>query len=228
MQYLYLGLFIVITGLHLYASLKKNDGLRAITKGLILMMILGFYLESLHAGNLFGLPLSTAEMSWLLVIALMFSWLGDMLLIGKGLKWFVPGGIAFMVSHAFFIATYAQFIDFSKIPLWLIIVPAVVFATVVTILFTKLRQYLKPGLFIPMFFYLLLNGGMNCFALYRLFAAPSLGTILTAVGAVLFFISDCTLFFVRFNKDCRIKSHFPVMLTYSVGEFLIVLGLILA
>ena len=32
---------------------------------------------------------------------------------------------------------------------------------------------------------------------------------------------------VRFKKDSRLKTHFVVMLTYSLGEFLIILGLIL-
>jgi hypothetical protein len=52
-------------------------------------------------------------------------------------------------------------------------------------------------------------------------------SVITALGALLFYISDTALFFVRFNKDSRLKTHFPVMLTYSLGEFLIVLGLIL-
>ena len=43
---------------------------------------------------------------------------------------------------------------------------------------------------------------------------------------LLFFISDSTLFFVRFKKDGRLKTHFWVMLTYSIGELLIVSGLI--
>ena len=51
--------------------------------------------------------------------------------------------------------------------------------------------------------------------------------LITGIGALLFFISDCTLFFVRFDKKFPIKSHFTVMLTYSVGEFLIALGFML-
>ena len=51
--------------------------------------------------------------------------------------------------------------------------------------------------------------------------------IITCIGAILFFISDSSLFFVRFKKDCLLKTHFLVMLTYSIGEFLIVLGLII-
>ena len=54
----------------------------------------------------------------------------------------------------------------------------------------------------------------------------TLPAIVTMVGAALFFVSDSSLFFVRFKKDSRLKTHFLVMLTYSIGEFLIVLGLL--
>ena len=73
----------------------------------------------------------------------------------------------------------------------------------------------------------MINGAMNCFAIFRYLSDPSLAGIVTVIGAVLFFISDSSLFFVRFNKNSRMKTHFIVMLTYSIGEFLIVLGLIL-
>ena len=77
-----------------------------------------------------------------------------------------------------------------------------------------------------MLFYLILNGMMNCFAWFRALTMGGAAGIVTAVGALLFFISDSSLFFVRFHKDSRLKTHFLVMLTYSLGEFLIVLGLI--
>ena len=53
-------------------------------------------------------------------------------------------------------------------------------------------------------------------------ALPCLATVVTFIGAVLFFASDSTLFFVRFKKDGLLKTHFLVMLTYILGEFLIV------
>ena len=83
----------------------------------------------------------------------------------------------------------------------------------------------KP-LFYPMLLYLLINGTMNCFALFRLISLPCIATVITCIGAFLFFISDSTLFFVRFKKDGRIKTHFWVMLTYSIGELLIIIGLL--
>ena len=75
--------------------------------------------------------------------------------------------------------------------------------------------------------YLLANSAMNCFALYQLVSLPCLATAVTFIGAVLFFISDSTLFYVRFKKDGRLKTHFIVMLTYILAEFLIVEGFVL-
>ncbi|MCR4594307.1 MAG: lysoplasmalogenase [Clostridiales bacterium] len=214
MKYVFLAVFIISTAVHLYASFKKNTKLRNITKPFILLSLLGFYL------------LSAANIYIAIVLALIFSWIGDVLLIPKGVKWFTAGGIAFMISHAFFIAGYCNEIKFASIPIVLIILLGVFFAVTVAFIFSKLKPHLPKALFYPMFLYLLINGAMNCFAIFRLVSDPTPATITTAIGAALFFVSDTSLFFVRFNKESRLKTHFLVMLTYSIGEFLIVLGLI--
>ena len=214
MNYIFLAVFFVSTVIHLYASYKNDKKLRNITKPFILLALLGFY------------ALSARTVYWEIILALFFSWLGDVLLIPKGTKWFTAGGIAFMISHIFFILGYSREIDFSAIPLVLIILLAVFFAATVTFIFSKLKKHLPKALFYPMFLYLLINGAMNCFAIFRLVSNPTAATAITALGAALFFISDTSLFFVRFNKESRMKSHFIVMLTYSVGELLIVLGLL--
>ncbi len=214
MNYAFLSVFLVSTCIHLFASFKKNTKLRNVTKPFILLSLLGFYV------------LTALNVYWEIILALFFSWLGDVLLIPKGTKWFTAGGIAFMISHAFFIAGYCREIVFSSIPLVLIIALSVFFAVTVGFIFSKLKAHLPKALFYPMFLYLLINGAMNCFAIFRLVSNPSPATVITAVGAALFFVSDTSLFFVRFNKESRLKSHFVVMLTYSVGELLIVWGLL--
>lgn len=220
--WLYFAIFVVFTALHLYGSFIKKDGLRAPTKPLILLAILGMYLEWMHYHGV--------EPSALVVFALVTSWLGDVLLIPKGVKWFTAGGITFGISHILFIHAYVESgVVFAKVPLIFKILLPVVYAVVVTYLFSKLKKSLPKPLFYPMYVYLLTNGAMNVFAWFRLLSGSctALSGLITGLGALLFFISDSTLFFVRFDKNCRIKSHFAVMLTYSVGEFLIVLGLML-
>lgn len=215
MQYIYLAIFIIFTSLHLYASYKNNQHFRDVTKTVILLSVLGFYLESVDSPSI------------LIALALVFSWIGDVLLIPKGLKWFISGGIAFMASHMLFVFGYKELFSFNDVPVFVLIICAASFIAAVTIIFIKLTKYLKKALIAPMFLYLLINGCMNCFAIFRHYALKDIGSMITVIGALLFFISDTSLFFVRFNKESKMKSHFLVMSTYSLGEFLIVLGLIL-
>ncbi len=215
LQYPMLAMFVLATVVHLNASLKQNKMLRNKTKPFILIGLMGFYLGSAD-------PVILS-----VVLALFFSWLGDMLLIPKGMKWFVAGGIAFMISHAFFILSYVQDTDFASVQKVTLFLLPLLFVTASLIIFKYLRPHLPKGLFWPMLFYLILNGAMNCFAWFRASTAGRAAGIITAIGALLFFISDSSLFFVRFNKESRLKTHFLVMLTYSLGEFLIILGLIM-
>lgn len=214
MKYVFLAVFVIATAIHLYASLQQDKKLRNMTKPFILLSLLGFYL------------LAAKTPSTFIILALIFSWIGDVLLMPKGVKWFTAGGISFMVSHVFFILGYLKDISFSAISPVLVILLAVFFIAVVSYIFSKLKSHLPKALFYPMFLYLLINGAMNCFAIFRWVSFPCAATLTTAVGAALFFISDSSLFFVRFNKESRLKTHFLVMLTYSIGELLIVLGLL--
>lgn len=220
--FLYLAIFLAFTGVHLYASKIRRASLRMATKPVILLAILGMYLEYVHYAG--------ADPSAIVVFALVMSWLGDVLLIPDGVKWFSAGGVAFLLSHLLFIFAYNESgIVFSAISPAVIVLVSLVYAVTVCLVFAKLRPSLPKGLFYPMFAYLLTNGAMNCFAWFRLFSGScsTLCGLITGIGALLFFISDCTLFFVRFDKKFPIKSHFTVMLTYSVGEFLIALGFML-
>ena len=214
MKHFFLAIFIISAAVHLYASLNKDVKLRNITKPFILLALLAFYICAAGQVRLF------------IVLALLLSWVGDVLLIPKGVKWFTAGGIAFMLGHLFFIFGYSQDIDFGSVSIAAVIILALFFICTVCCIFFKLKPHLPRLLFYPMFLYLLLNGAMNCFAIFRLMSVPCTGTLITCIGAILFFISDSSLFFVRFKKDGRLQTHFLVMLTYSLGELLIILGLL--
>ena len=135
MKYVFLAVFLVSTAVHLYASLRKDTRLRNMTKPFILLSLLGFYV------------LAARSVSAAVVLALLFSWLGDVLLIPKGIKWFTAGGIAFMISHAFFVAAYTKDVVFSRIPVFLIVLLAVFFAAAVAFIFSKLKPHLPKALF---------------------------------------------------------------------------------
>lgn len=215
MNIFFLAVFAISSIIHLYASLKSNKKLRAYTKGFILIGLLGWYC------------CVASPVLCIVVAAIATSWLGDVLLIPHGTKWFTAGGISFLASHLCFAFAYMANINFAVIPVWAIIAIALVYFTIACFVFKGLRPHLPKALFYPMFVYLLANGTMNCFAFYQLLSVPCTATIITFIGAVLFFISDSTLFYVRFKKDSVFKNHFIVMLTYIIAEFLIVWGLVL-
>lgn len=214
MIYCSIIIFIVSAVVHLYASLKRDKVLRNITKPFIVLSLIGVYCFSVD------------KIQATVVLALFFSWLGDVLLMPHGTKWFTAGGISFMISHFFFVISYIPYIDFAKLSPIVIILIAAVFFVMTSFIFTKLKEHLPKALFYPMYLYLLINGAMNCFAIYRLLSNPNVASIITVIGACLFYISDSALFFVRFNKNSRMKTHFVVMLTYTLAELLIVLGFI--
>jgi len=215
MNWLFLGLFIISSTVHLFASAKQNKPLRNVSKPLLLITLLAYYC------------LSVQNPSWLVVSAVMLSWLGDVLLIPHGNKWFTAGGISFMASHVLFILSYCEKYPVFNNPWYIYVIFGVVYTTLVVFIFSKLKPHLPKPLFYPMALYLLINGAMNSFAIFSVFGGANASTIVTMIGAICFFVSDSTLFFVRFKKDCRIRTHFAVMLTYILAEFLIVLGFIL-
>lgn len=215
MKFVFLAVFIVSSVIHLYASFKSNKPLRNKTKPIILLGLLGWYV-------------CCAETTQSIVVAaILTSWLGDVLLIPKGVKWFTAGGISFMVSHFCFMLAYLPHISFASIQHWIIIAAAAVYFAAVSFVFKGLKPHLPKPLFYPMILYLLINGSMNCFAFFQMVSTPCAATIITFIGAVMFFISDSTLFYVRFKKDTVFKNHFIVMLTYIIAEFMIVQGLIM-
>ena len=202
---------------HLYGSWVRKEKIRLITKPMLLLFIVLYYV-------FFGVRVIP-----LLIAALIASWLGDVLLMPHGNAWFTAGGIAFMLAHFLFIAVYVPQVDFSKVN-WFVTIPAaLVYYAISAVIIHCLKPTTPKKMQIPMYIYLLANSTMNVFALMQLISNPCAGSVVAYIGAVLFFISDCTLFLVRYYKkpDIIFKRHFTVMLTYILGEFMITQGMIM-
>ena len=216
MKHIRLVMFGVFSLIHLYDSYLDNSKARKKTKPFLLLFLLLYYIFAANHRN------------YPLIIALFFSWLGDVLLIPKGDKWFVRGGIAFMFSHRFFILAYLAKISLKTIP-WMAVIPAaIVYFGISFIIIKKIKPTTPKSMLLPMYFYLLCNSTMNLFSFIQLLQHRNQGAVLAFIGAMLFFVSDCTLFIVRYGRKPEIiyKKHFTVMLTYLLGEFLIVLGML--
>lgn len=220
MRYIFLALLAVASIIHLIDSWNDESKKRKRTKPFLLIFILLYYI------------FSTDTYSWVLICALITSWIGDVLLMGKGTKWFVSGGISFMLSHFFFIATYSTNV-FSRslegVIWWIVIPAAIIYITISLFIIRALKPTTPKQMLIPMYIYLLCNSTMNIFSLMQLMSFRTPGAVIAYIGAVLFFVSDCTLYLVRYHKNRNIifKRHFTIMLTYILGELLITQGILM-
>lgn len=216
-----LCLLAVVLSVHLYHSWKDDGKKRRYTKPFLLVLIMVYYV------------MSAKEISPWLMAALATSWLGDVLLMGKGDKWFVSGGISFMFSHFLFIVVYALFVvprHFAGVIWPVVTAAAVIYFGTAFFIISRVRENTPKAMLPPMYFYLICNSSMNLFALMQMMTAEySAGSVIAYAGAVLFFISDCTLYIVRYykNPDVIFKRHFTVMLTYVLGELLITQGVLM-
>ena len=219
MSYVFLGLYAAISVIHLIHSWQDNKKKRKYTKPFLLFFLILFAVFY-RPGEV--LPI-------LLLLALVTSWLGDILLIPAGHGWFTAGGISFLLSHIFFILTYAGNILYDKVVWWVLVPVGIVYFVVAFLIIRAVLPTTPKAMIPPMYLYLLANSTMNVFALMQLFSYRSAAAVIAYIGALLFYISDCTLFLVRYYKkdpNLIFKRHFTVMLTYLAGELLIVLGVL--
>ena len=211
-------LFFAASAVHLWDSWKDNGKRRKITKPMLLLTLLAFYC------------CATKQFSWVLAAALLTSWLGDVLLMPSGAKWFVSGGISFLISHLLFIFVYLPQVKAASVIWWILIPAAILYYGVSVKVTLSVKDNMESkAMLAPMILYLLANSTMNLAALTQLMTLRNAGAAVAYAGAVFFFISDCTLYLVRYhtNKNLIFKKHFTVMLTYLLGECLITVGLLM-
>ena len=216
LSYIFLGIFTVAAVLNLLAAGKKNKILFAVTKPMLL--------SALCLYCFFKSPSSPD----LLIIGAFFAcFIGDVLLMLRGEIWFTLGGVSFFAGHALFILVFARAVDFGSLPFAFLIPAALLYAGAAGFVMARAGKNAPKLMRVPVLLYLICNAATNLFALARAAQTPGVWTILAYVGAILFFISDCALFLMRYGNGCKclIKTDFFVMLTYISGVLLIALGL---
>ncbi len=156
---------------------------------------------------------------WLLV-ALAFGLLGDVMLLGDSTARFQAGLAAFLVGHLAYVFCFAALgLDqWSWFYLGVVVMVAALVAT---------RQVLPtvhrsdgPALSVPVAVYMVVISAMTLTAWLT-------GEWLVALGATVFVASDATLAFNRFVLSLS-WARVAIMVTYHLGQALIVLGVLAA
>lgn len=211
------GVLVTASVLHLLSFVIKNTTLKAVTKIFIVPTILTFYL------------LTTKTINWFLFVALVISFIGDIVLIPRDKKVVPMGGYIFLVAHIFLIVCMLTTINYSNINVaWMIVIPIIMAAIAFIFMRLVVYKYLPFSLWWKTCGYLITNGLTCAFAICLCISNPCSNTALIAIGSACFFFSDAVLVYVRLCND----KHYSIwaiviMVTYILAQFLIMYGFII-
>lgn len=217
MGHIFLILFLVFSIIHLIFCFRDDRVGRKRTKPLLIITLLVYYLLSAQGPSL------------LLAVALVMSWIGDILLIKPGEKWLIAGGVSFITTHILLVLFFRRQAELSGQPVVLMIVLFVLYIAVAYAVIRRIREKTSGVMQLLLWLYLLINAVMNMFAAMRMTTLGTPGSVLVYAGSVFFFLSDCALFLLLYLDDPKIvfKRNFTIMITYLAAEFLIVTGVLM-
>lgn len=186
-------------------------------KGVIIPLLIILFLVNITPGH--------TRSHWLMLLALFFSWAGDVSLEipGQSAGLFITELLCFMITHIlyFFVFYLTPGKSIGSKKLFFFILPVYVFGV-------GLLCYLYDDLGdmrIPVIVYTAILLSMLAAAITRINKVSRLSFYLVLIGAALFVISDSLLAINKFSHPLP-NSTLWIMSTYVTGQFLIVLGYI--
>lgn len=210
MKHIFLGLFAVTIALTFLGITLHTPLLYQVGKPLLMPTLLAYFLAAST-----GFP---AWRKWV-VLALMFSWGGDVLLMLDDM--FVAGLASFLIAHLFYIVAYHQTgAESSRIPPKPLVGFIATGATLMWVLYPSLG-----GMLVPVSIYALVVLIMGVWAQKRIGNTNNVSFLLVAVGAIVFIVSDSLIAINRFVFDVP-GERLWVMSTYICAQFMIVQGLL--
>jgi len=213
----WLVLFFLITAADIFAIITGNEDLRWLTKSFIAPILIGYIAAS-------ATLIKSALYKWV-IGALVFSWIGDILLMleSKGSIFFIFGLISFLIAHI----CYIDFFNVIRLKRqiktnWSIIgAVAIYYFTLIIFLFPHLG-----ALKIPVIIYGIVISSMLAIALHLRtikFAAAGISIML---GAILFVASDTMLAINKFYAPFE-YAGILILITYAFAQLMIVSGAVI-
>jgi uncharacterized membrane protein YhhN len=207
-------LFALISLAEIGLIATNNQNLRLISKPLIIPLLTACYLS-------LQIPRKPIMKDYLLH-GLFFSWIGDVLLQSE--KLFIPGLLAFLTAHIFYIIFFAktrsnQHSFFKLRPIMLM----AVLAYLVEFMYI-LWPYLGD-MKIPVLIYGITISTMLSAAMWQYQKLENKTALFFIIGATLFVASDSLLAFNRFRGSFNLAGV-SIMTTYILAQLFIVTGAI--
>ena len=201
----FLVFFILVSFLYVIGILLDNDFIKFISKPLIMLSLLLYYIKSVQ------------RKSKLFIGAVLFSFLGDILLLFDSELFFMLGLVSFLIAHILFISMVVGMLNKSSIQ-------QKIFATM-PFMFTYvgLLVLLKESLgemLIPVVIYGLVISVFGVVSLLNHLILKSKASQYLIFGAAFFVVSDSLLAINRFYEA---QEYYPVIviITYIIAQYLI-------
>ncbi|MEY2596065.1 MAG: hypothetical protein RI965_1337 [Bacteroidota bacterium] len=213
-QRLFFYLFSIVSLIEILHILIGKEDLRIFTKPLIIPLLgLTYY---------FSLDKKPSILKDAVLLALLFSWFGDILLQKESL--FVPGLICFLTAHIFyiyfFVRTRSGNTSYFKLrPVMLIAVLAYL------IEFMYLLWPSLGAMKLPVLIYGITISTMLSAAIWQYQKLDDRTSLFLIIGATLFVTSDSILAINKFSSPFETAGVF-IMTTYILAQLFIVLGAI--
>jgi uncharacterized membrane protein YhhN len=209
MSAIILGAYALIGLVHEVSAIRFWEKTRKFAKAALMPILLIYYI------------VTAADWLTVAVIAIAFSWLGDVFLIRKDEpKFFRLGLVAFLLSHVFYIVTLVFITQVFHIPA---LVVSIGVALVVEFFLPKIINPPKT-MRIPVIVYGVVILAMSVYALQYMLSAFSLGSVLLFAGSIVFIFSDSLMTYLAFREKPKYFNAIT-MLPYIIAQGLIIFGL---
>ena len=204
-----LGVYALVGAVHEVSALRFWGAARKFTKAALLPVLLIYY--CLAAQNFLTVAL----------VAIVFSWLGDILLIRKDEpKFFRLGMVAFLLSHVFYTIALIAMTRGLHVP---VLVGSIVVALVAELILPRIINPPK-AMRAAIIVYGVVILAMSVCALQYMVSNPSPGSVLLFAGSIIFIFSDVLMTYLAFGQKPKYFDAIT-MLPYIVAQGLIVFGL---
>ena len=207
-------LFTLVLLVDLAAIYLNHESLRFITKPLLVPLLAIYLLLETNTTN-------SSLKAWIF-LALLFSWVGDILLLfeGSGSNFFLFGLSAFLVAQVFYIVFFhnirmREYIRGNALLLLLVIV-------YYSILISVLSPYLG-NMKLPVRIYGVVLSFMVMLAMHTVLGKNKKAAVWMTTGAILFVVSDSLLAFNKFFSAFN-YSGLIIMVTYGLAQLFITEG----
>lgn len=218
-------LFSILLILEIYGEIIENYFIIWIVKPLLMPVLLLLFLLNVHHN------LSIER--FCLIISLIFSCIGDILLMQRQNHLFVFGLASFLIVHISYVISFLVQLRHEGEAFKRRLTNSTIIKTMIPFLaYISLMLYVlcpklhtdkeeTKGLLLPVIFYTFVVVGMAYISYLRDRKTPGFWSVF--IGAVFFVLSDTLIAFNRFVLPIPIAGLF-VMFTYGLGQYLITIG----